>query len=361
MKKLFSLIFLLPILVFAQSTGKYTVTGSITGLEDGTNIRLLSTTQESNVIAQGQAKGSMFMLNGQLPEPGLYWLEIGGEKVHLYMENSPILVKGVKADLKNVKITGSSAHSDFEQFRDVFNPLVAQLNATVMDVNKETNEEKKAELMKKYESAVAQIKNEIQGFVSKKTNSHVSPFLLYISGQFYDDPMFLDRQYNSLTADIKATTMGKSLAEYIAYNKVGAIGSDALEFVQNDPEGKPVSLSSFRGKYVLIDFWASWCKPCRVENPTVVKAFQKFSDKNFTILGVSLDQDKEPWLKAIEKDGLTWTQVSDLKGWGNESAALYRVSGIPQNFLIDPNGKIVAKNLRGHELEAKLCQLLGCN
>ncbi|MBD0368365.1 MAG: TlpA family protein disulfide reductase, partial [Flavisolibacter sp.] len=164
-----------------------------------------------------------------------------------------------------------------------------------------------------------------------------------------------------LDNSVRNSSLGKAVAENIAFNKVGAVGTEALNFTQNDVNGQPVSLSSFRGKYVLIDFWASWCKPCRMENPNVVKAYQKFSNKNFTILGVSLDQEKEPWIKAIEKDKLSWTQVSDLKFWSNEVAVLYHVQGIPQNFLVDPNGKIVAKNLRGQELEAKLCELLGCN
>jgi peroxiredoxin len=134
----------------------------------------------------------------------------------------------------------------------------------------------------------------------------------------------------------------------------------APEFVQDDTLSRPVALSSFRGKYVLIDFWASWCGPCRQENPNVVKAFNQFAPKGFTVLGVSLDQPgaKQKWIDAIRKDGLTWTQVSDLKYWDNAAARLYGVRGIPQNYLIDPAGKIVAKNLRGEELLKKLAEIL---
>jgi peroxiredoxin/uncharacterized membrane protein YcgQ (UPF0703/DUF1980 family) len=142
------------------------------------------------------------------------------------------------------------------------------------------------------------------------------------------------------------------------YSKI-TIGQKALDFTQNDTLGKPVSLASFQGKYVLVDFWASWCAPCRAENPNVVNAYQKYKDKGFTVLGVSLDGlgTKEAWLKAIAKDQLAWTQVSDLMGGNNSVALLYDVKVIPQNFLIDPNGVIIGKNLRGEALNAKLAAL----
>lgn len=132
----------------------------------------------------------------------------------------------------------------------------------------------------------------------------------------------------------------------------------AADFSQPGTDGKPVTLSSFKGKYVLLDFWASWCRPCRMENPNVVKAYNEFKDKNFTVLSVSLDQNKEAWQKAIQQDGLTWTHASDLKFWNNDAAVLYGVQGIPANFLIDPQGNIIAQNLRGEELTETLRRTL---
>jgi len=137
-----------------------------------------------------------------------------------------------------------------------------------------------------------------------------------------------------------------------------AVGTIAPAISAPTPEGKDVSLASLKGKYVLVDFWASWCGPCRAENPTVVAAYQKFKDKNFTILGVSLDQKKDKWQEAIAKDGLTWTHISDLAGWESIPARDYGIQSIPANFLVDPSGKIVARDLRGPALEAKLAELV---
>jgi len=137
-----------------------------------------------------------------------------------------------------------------------------------------------------------------------------------------------------------------------------AVGTMAPDFTMNDTEGKPFTMSSLKGKYVLIDFWASWCGPCRGENPNVVSAYNKFKDKNFTILGVSLDDNKEAWLKAIKTDGLLWKQVSDLKKWENATISLYGYDAIPYNVLLDPQGKIIASNLREAALHNKLAEVL---
>lgn len=164
--------------------------------------------------------------------------------------------------------------------------------------------------------------------------------------------------FAGLDKSLQTGKYGQSVSQYIRSQKLSGIGEMADDFSQGDVDGKAIKLSSFRGKYVLVDFWASWCGPCRAENPNVVKAFNKYKGKNFTILSISLDDDKNRWLHAIKQDGLNWTHVSDLHGWSNEVAVQYGIRSIPSNFLVDPQGRIIARNLRGSALEDKLGEIL---
>jgi peroxiredoxin len=191
-----------------------------------------------------------------------------------------------------------------------------------------------------------------------------SPVALYALQQYAGYEIDADKvapMFASLPEALKSYPSAVAFNERIEIARKTAIGKYAMDFTQADTAGHPVSLSSFKGKYVLVDFWASWCGPCRKENPNVVKTFNKYKDKNFTVLGVSLDRPngKDKWLKAIHDDNLTWTQVSDLKFWDNDVAKQYGIRAIPQNYLLDPEGKIIAKNIRGEELEKKLAEVMG--
>ena len=163
--------------------------------------------------------------------------------------------------------------------------------------------------------------------------------------------------YSQIRPDLQATDMGKELAQRIRSKSITALGAEAPGFTLNDVNGKPVSLSDLKGKLVLIEFWASWCAPCRAENPNLVKQYKLYKEKGFEVIAVSLDSDKAKWVDAIAKDGLPWLHVSDLKGWNNAVGRLYGVRGVPASFLVSKEGKIIANDLRGETLNTRLAEI----
>lgn len=364
MKKIAVLFLLIPVFALAQVAPKpFTINGKLDGFADGIEIKLYKNGENTELATSKLTKGK-FELKGSIAEPVLCYLVIGNEKpAEVYVENAVISFKSNKQEPGKHKVEGSASHNDFNAFITAFMPLAQQLSALANTINNTMPGDERDKLMVTYTASQENIQKEIDKFINANSKSAINPFLLNATYQFNEDPMILEERFNRLDEAVRKTESGKQLQEFIAEAKIGAVGTQSLDFTQPDTTGVPVSLSSFKGKYVLVDFWASWCRPCREENPNVVENYNKFINKNFTVLGVSLDKpgQKEKWLEAIHTDKLNWTQVSDLQFWNNAAAQLYKIKGIPQNFLLDPQGKIIAKNLRGPELGAKLCEVLGCN
>ncbi len=317
---------------------------------------------ETDTIAKAKVVNGKFILKGKVKEVDSRVINFPSlnKRLVLFMGNDHVFITGNNDDFSDIKITGSETNYDYEEFLYHIKPLFDYVDYYQKELQASSTQGSHDSIVIMLNTAYNIYQTSIDQFLARKKTSPVAALVLAYS---YDvdpnkDVLLLEKRYNLLSGDGLQNQFARNLKEVIADAKVGAVGTPAIEFVQKDTSGKNISLSEFKGKYVLVDFWASWCKPCRMENPNVVAAYNEFKNKNFTILGVSLDQERNGWVNAINADKLTWTEVSDLKYWGNEAAQAYHIKSIPQNILIDPNGIIIAKNLRGEQLIEKLNEVL---
>ena len=355
MKKLLAIV-LFPVAVMAQQG--YTIKGTIKGLKDSTLVFLNNSTGAT--IAQDYASKGSFALKGIASDADMFQLGFIGNKemVELFMGNENITVTGDVTHLQTVVITGSKYNTDYQAYLQSFNPLKERLGSIVNKINAEQPGHKRDSLIAQFQITKDKVVGQVNQFIKEKPASPVSAFVLYVVNPLFPEPGALEAKYSTLQPEAQKGLYARLIEQMISASHVGGIGTMAADFTQNDTANNPIKLSSFKGKYVLVNFWASWCRPCRMENPNVLAAYNKYKDKNFTVLGVSLDQQKANWIKAINDDKLAWNHVSDLQYWNNAVAQMYHIQSIPSNMLIDPTGKIIAKDLRQGDLEQTLKSVL---
>jgi peroxiredoxin len=366
-----------PVVLFAQDKKNeqtFTIEGSVAQLQKPAKVYLSIRSASINKLDSAEIKDGKFSFSGSVDEPIMASLlmkvqdpaapELTGPQkrdiLTVFLEKGKLNI-AAQDSISKATVTGSKANDDYKEL----NGLLKDVNAQMSELQVQYRQlymAKDEEGMKKLEPKFDELEASQKKILGEYLKGHSSsPIALFVLNQFagYEiNPAEITPIYNKLSKTVRSSPSGKEFAERLESARKTAVGQPAMDFTQPDADGKQISLAAYKGKYVLVDFWASWCGPCRAENPNVVKAYSKFKDKGFDILAVSLDDKKDKWQAAIQADNLPWTHVSDLKGWKNVVAEQYGIRAIPQNLLLDPKGVIIAKNLRGDALEKKLEEII---
>jgi len=369
MRKLILCVGLVGLIMSCSTTPEgYVVEGELRGdVENGTKIFLKTTDslrQSLIEVDTTTVENGVFSFAGTISSPKLYYMFIEDSRgsAPVVLENGTIKFKAHKDSLGFSSLKGTPQNDYFMAYLDETRKFVAMsrsMNDDLRMANAQRDTVAIASLRDEYLELQEKAKTYELDFMKEHPDALISALILdkVLMGKTIPVEE-LDAIFQKFSPQIKSSSIGKKIQEQLKKAKATAIGTLAPEFSGPTPDGAQLALNEIKGKVTLIDFWAAWCKPCRMENPNIVSVYEKYKDKGLHVVGVSLDRKKEDWLKAIESDGLEWNHISNLQYFQDPIAELYSVNAIPAAFLLDENGVIVAKNLRGPALEQKVAELL---